>query len=192
MSGQWRCFVAAPLDDDLRARLAGVIETWRQDPRTDGLRWVEADALHLTLAFLGGIDPGRVPILERSISEVAARHKALTVPTGRLGAFARPSSARVLWYGVGDLGGAIAALAVDLAEALDLEAVEQPFRPHVTVARARHRWLDLRGWIEQASAAAPEGQLDLTTLTFMRSHLGSGPARYETLASVRLGSDDDE
>jgi 2'-5' RNA ligase len=186
MTGAWRCFVAVPLDASLRARLSDAIGRWRDDPRTDGLRWVEPDALHLTLAFLGGIDPGRVPVLERAISDVAARHVALAVPTGRLGAFARPSSARVLWYGVGDAGGAISALAVDLAEALDLANVEQPFRPHVTLARARHRWLDLRGWIEDASASAPDGELEVATIDLMRSHLGSGPARYERLASVRL------
>jgi 2'-5' RNA ligase len=192
MSEPWRCFVAVPLDDDLRSRLSGAVVGWKADPRTEGLRWVEPDALHLTLAFLGRIDAGSVPKLERAMATVAGRHPAATLPTGRLGAFARPSSARVLWYGVHDAEGAVSSLASDLGAALGLEPTGEPFRPHVTLARARHRWLDLRGWIEEASASAPEGRLALDTLAFMRSHLGSGPARYETLASVRLERDDDE
>jgi RNA 2',3'-cyclic 3'-phosphodiesterase len=187
MIERWRCFVAVPLHGTLTARLVDAVARWSVDPRTIGLRWVEPDALHLTLAFLGDIDPTQVPAHRRSIEGVAARHSAVTVPTGRLGAFARPGSARVLWYGVGDVQGALGALAADLADALGLEAVDEPYRPHVTLARARRGWLDLRGWIGEASASAPEGRLSVAALDLMRSHLGRGPARYERLASVRLG-----
>lgn len=186
MSDRWRCFVAVAPDDGLRTGLADAMAGWSADPRADGLRWVEPDALHLTLAFLGDVEPERVPALEASIAALAARHRAVVVPTGRLGAFSRPGSARVLWYGVGDDGGAIAALAGDLAAALGLD-VDGPFRPHVTLARARHRSVDLRGWIEAASASAPVGELSVATVELMRSHLGGGPARYERLASARLG-----
>jgi len=187
MSEPWRCFVAVPLCDDLRSRLAHAIIDWKADPRTDGLRWLEPDALHLTLAFLGDVDAGSVPAVRLAIEEVAVRHRSATVSTGRLGAFARPGSARVLWYGVGDDGGDVAALAADLAQALELDVSEGPFRPHITLARARRRWLDLRGWIDEASASAPEGMLSVAVLDLMRSRLGGGPARYERLASVRLG-----
>ena len=186
MTERWRCFVAVPLDDGLRARLADATAAWRTDPRTDGLRWVEPDALHMTLAFLGDVDPAAMPTVHAAISAVAARHPALAAPTGRLGAFARPGSARVVWYGVGDDEGRLVSLAADLARALELRSAE-PYRPHVTLARARRGWLDVRGWIEAASASAPEGRLSVSTLELMRSHLGRGPARYESLASVQLG-----
>jgi 2'-5' RNA ligase len=186
MTERWRCFVAVPLDEDLRARLAGAVDGWRTDPRTDGLRWTATESLHLTLAFIGDVDHDRVPTLTSAIELVGERHARLVAPTGRLGAFARPSSARIVWYGVGDPEGRLGALAADLAAGLELEAVPEPYRPHVTLARARRGWLDLRGWIEAASASAPEGQLSLTTLDLMRSHLGGGPARYERLASVTL------
>lgn len=186
MNGRWRCFVAVPIGDDLRSRLADAVARWRADPRTDGLRWVEPDAFHLTLAFLGDTDPERVVELQGAIEAVATRHAAVEVPTGRLGAFARPGSARVLWYGVGDADGAIATLAAELGEALGVPAAADVSRPHITLARARRRWIDLRGWIEEASASAPEGRLTVSSVEFMRSHLGTGPARYERLASVPL------
>ena len=156
MTEHWRCFVAVPLDDGLRRSLGTAIAGWRDDPRTDGLRWVAPDALHLTLA------------------------------TGRLGAFARPGSARVLWYAVGDPDAALAGIAADLDTELRLGATE-PYRPHVTIARARRRSVDLRGWIETASEAAPVGTLGVRELRLMRSHLGGGPARYETIATAPLG-----
>ena len=54
----------------------------------------------------------------------------------------------------------------------------EPFRPHVTLARARGRSVDLRAWLEGESAPAPEGRSTVDELA-MRSHLGRGPARYE-------------
>ena len=188
MSEGWRCFVAVLLDDDLRARLAEAVSAWRADPRTDGLRWVAPDAFHLTLAFLGDIDPARVPAISTAVREAAARFEPASVVTGRLGAFARPSSARVLWYGIGDAHGMLRALASELAVRLELRVDAEQYRPHVTLARARRGWVDLRGWIEEASASAPEGTLAISEIELMRSHLGRGPARYERLASVQLGS----
>jgi 2'-5' RNA ligase len=45
--------------------------------------------------------------------------------------------------------------------------------------------VDLRSWL--ASASAPEGELVADRIQLMRSHLGRGPARYETLAAMKLG-----
>ena len=185
MSERWRCFVAVPVGDELQASLGVAIATWREDPRTDGLRWVGPEALHLTLAFLGSVEPEAVAGITDRVERASARHAPMTRTTGRLGAFARPGSARVLWYGVHDTDGALGTLATDLDEALGLGQTE-PYRPHVTLARARRRSVDLRGWIEAASATAPEGTLGVQTLHLMRSHLGRGPARYENLATFPL------
>jgi RNA 2',3'-cyclic 3'-phosphodiesterase len=186
MSAGWRCFVAVPLGELLRSELARAAAGWRTQPPADALRWAEPDAWHLTLAFLGSVDPDDVPAIAAAVRRAAAAHEPTEVVTGRLGAFHRPGSARVLWYGVADADGRLAALAGDLADALALPD-DGPFRPHVTLARARHHPVDLRGWIEAAAASAPEGRLVVDRIALMRSHLGEGPARYETLATFTLG-----
>jgi 2'-5' RNA ligase len=183
---RWRCFVAVALDDDLRGALATAMATWRDDPRTDGLRWVAPEALHLTLAFIGSVDADAIDAIRAGVERVAAQHAPTTCATGRLGAFPRPGSSRVLWYGVDDAERSLAAIAGDLERALGLEASE-PYRAHVTLARARRRWVELRGWIETASASAPEGTLAVRSLDLMRSHLGGGPAQYERLGTFPLG-----
>ena len=182
---RWRCFVAVPLGDELRADLAAAIDRWRPDPRTEGLRWSDPSGLHLTLAFLGGLDPHDIPTVVEGIRSVAVSHRPFVAVTGRLGAFHRAGSVRVLWHAVEDPEGALSALAGDMARALDVP-LEEPFRPHVTLARARRRPVDLRGWIEAASLKAPVGRLDVSDILLMRSHLGTGLARYETLASIPL------
>lgn len=186
MTERWRCFVALPLDGSLTSALSSAVAAWRRDPRADTLRWAEPGGWHLTLVFLGAIDPDDIARAAAAARRVAALHWPTEVTTGRLGAFPRPGSARVLWYGVSDTDGRLAALADDLSDAMQLPR-DEPYRPHITLARARRRPVDLRGWVEAAAVSAPGGRLEVDTIELMRSHLGSGPARYETLATFTLG-----
>src|SRR6188508_2230039 len=175
MSARWRCFVAVPLGDSLRPALSDCVAEWRRQPPADALRWVEPDAWHLTLAFHGSLDPDDLAGIEAAIRGVAFAHEPGDVATGRLGAFHRPGSVRVLWYGVADTAGQLAALAGELAAALEIPG-DEPFRAHVTLARARRRPVDLRRWIEDAAASAPEVRIIVDRVELMRSHIGRGPA----------------
>lgn len=186
MTETWRCFVAAPIDDVIRSALSASVAVWRREPPADALRWADPDGWHLTLAFLGAVDSAGVAAIAEIVGETAAAYRRMEIATARLGAFPRPGSARVLYHGVADRDGALATLADGLATALDLPQGE-PYRAHVTLARARRRPVDLRGWIENASASAPEGHMAVESVQLIRSRLGMGPARYETLATFALG-----
>lgn len=183
MTEPWRCFVAAPIPPNLRAPLAKVVAPWGADA---ALRWSAPASWHLTLAFLGGVDPETVDEARARASEVAGRHERMRPEAGGIGAFPSASRARVVWYGVQDLDGRLASLAGDLARSLKCEA-GSPFRAHVTLARVRRGSADLRGWLSEASASAPTGTLELRQLALMRSHPGKGAPRYETLATMELG-----
>lgn len=180
---RWRCFVAVPLPDGLRASLAAAVDGWRARGDLAGARWTDPAGWHLTLAFLGATDPARVPTLTRSIADVAARHRPWSAPSGGLGGFPSAARARVAWYGIVDDDRRLGRLATDMRHALGLEAGGR-FRAHVTLARARGEPLDLRAWVRESSA--PQGRVDVGRLELMRSHLGRGPARYETLAVAPL------
>ncbi len=177
---RWRCFVAVPIGEALRADLRTLVDARRD---LDGLRWTDPDGWHITLAFLGPIHAAAVPGLTECLTSVAVQ-SSMSFQSGGLGAFPTPARARVAWYGVEDAGGRLAGFADDVARALDLR-VTQPFRAHVTLARSRRRPMDLRAWL--ASASAPEGVVDVDRIALMRSHVGGGPARYETLSTIPLG-----
>jgi len=89
----------------------------------------------------------------------------------------------VLWYGVADPHGAMATLATDLHDALGVE-LKAPYRPHLTLARARRAPVPATAWL--AETAMPAGELLVDRVELLRSHLGAGPARYERLASASL------
>ena len=181
---RWRCFVAIPIGEALRDDLRTAVDGWRGREDLAGLRWTDAEAWHVTLAFLGSIDAASVGGVVGRLGTLAEAHPATTSTTGGLGGFPAPARARVAWYGIADVDGGLARLAADGAVALGLDA-SRPFRPHLTLARARQEPVDLRSWL--ASASAPVGVLAADRIELMRSHLGGGPARYETLAAFTLG-----
>ncbi len=178
---RWRCFVAVPIGEDLRADLSRAVSGWE---KLDALRWTEPAAWHVTLAFLGSVRAGRVPELVDRLNLVAAQHSPMSLVTGDLGAFPSPARARVAWYGVDDADGRMARLAADVSLALAPDDAK-PYRPHLTLARARRRPVDLRSWL--ASASAPGGLLVVDRVELMRSHTGRDAAWYETLATIVLG-----
>ena len=184
MSDAWRCFVAVSLGDELRAALSSSVETWQARDDLAGLRWSDPASWHLTLAFLGDIDAASVNEVTGALKTVAAGHQPMTLATGGLGGFPSAGRARVAWYGVEDQGNRLRRLADEVGVAVDLEP-DRPFNGHVTLGRARGAAIDLRAWVRGGDP--PDGRLALERIELMRSHVGRGPAHYETLASVPLG-----
>ncbi len=185
MTERWRCFVAVPLEASVRTALERVRESWLDRPDLDGLRWSEPSAWHVTLAFLGDVDASAVSEIARAARAAAGRHGPMRLPAGGLGAFPAPARARVAWYGIGVPRSNLEGLARDLGLALGVEIGDR-FRPHVTLARARRGPADLRSWLADAAEATPAATIVVDHIELMRSHLGGGPAAYETLASLPL------
>jgi 2'-5' RNA ligase len=183
MTGRWRCFVAAPISDELRTDLAAAVESWRERADAGGLRWTPTDHWHVTLAFLGAVEGSTVPDLLDRIAGVAVAHEPFSLRTGGLGAFPRPAAARVVWYRLYDAEERLASLARALADVLSLEP-HDPFRPHVTLARARRGPTDARSLLAEVT---PLATIVVRRLMLMRSQLDSGAPRYERLGTIELG-----
>lgn len=176
-----RLFIALPIAEDVIAELARVA---RDGPRD--WRWVKPAAMHLTLAFLGEVEEGRVAAAERALRRGAEGAPALELAAAGLGAFPDQRRARVLWAGVaGDLR-QLAALQTGIALALGSEGFEldgKPFHPHLTLARARVPQ-PLPPSLDRAQRF---GSWRATEVRLYRSHLGPQGPRYEVLAAAALG-----
>ncbi|MCA1836889.1 MAG: hypothetical protein LC721_11420, partial [Actinobacteria bacterium] len=93
--------------------------------------------------------------------------------------------ARVLWYGIGAGAPELDRLAAAVRRAVGVEPTS-PFRGHLTLVRPVGR-ASLALTDAQLARTAPESDVRVDTMHLMRSHLGHGPARYESLAPIRLG-----
>ena len=180
--GRARLFVAL----DLPGAVRGVIGDWAAAVAEtgSGLRAVAAEDLHVTLCFLGAL-----PL--KAIEPVAAAcDRAERGPIDGLslgGVVWLPSrQPRVLAVELKDPERGLGALQADLAGSLASAGLFAPerrrFLPHVTAARVR-RGEEPRS---RELAAPRAGEFAGRDVTLYRSHLGSGPARYEALHRVRL------
>jgi len=184
MSGRWRLFVAVELPEDARAAIERAVETL---PPVPALRPTPADQLHLTVLFLGAVEPERVPVVAERLAGVAASAARFQTALTSFGAFPPRGAARVLWVGLRDDDGRLAGLAAAAKDALrDLVVTEdRPFRAHVTVARAREPVHLPAGLL--AFAVEPV-RFEVGGLTLFRSHQGRGTSvRYEALQHWPLG-----
>jgi RNA 2',3'-cyclic 3'-phosphodiesterase len=177
-----RLFVALEPPAAVREALAG----WAraavgEDPQ---LRLVAADALHLTLAFLGerpAEDVTRLaPALARALSGAAPPRDAHAL--GPL--WLAPRRPHVLTVGIADPSGRLAALQARVAgacaDAVGWEPEARAFRPHVTVARVRR---NERTRPRELAALSPEARAAWSTggVTLLRSVPGLRAAQYESL-----------
>jgi RNA 2',3'-cyclic 3'-phosphodiesterase len=181
----WRCFLAAPIPAALCLSLADAVAALRDDPQIEAnWRFADAGGWHVTLAFLGATPAASVGSLVHSVADAVRYLAPFEVATGGLGGFPSRRHARVLWYGVADPRHQLRDLARVVKAAVGLED-DTPFRPHITLARARDRRGTDAG--ELLASEVSVGSIPVRGVTLFRSHLGRGPARYEALAEMPLG-----
>ena len=156
--------------------------------RLPNLRWSNDAAWHLTCAFFGEVGEARLAELQQRLGRAAARHDSMSLRFRGAGAFARPARASVLFVGVETELPQISALAASCSAAgrrIGLDVDDRPYRPHVTVARAKGREpVDMRSVVDEL--AGYEGpRWTASEICLIRSHLGPTPW-YETVDSWQL------
>lgn len=180
-----RLFLALELPDPLRDALAALQGRLRE--AEPGWRWVRPQGLHLTLRFLGEVEPARLPDLAARWERAAASGTPTAVEAAGLGTFPPRGRPRVLWIGLRDLGGGrLAALAASLeqeARSAGFPAEDRPFAPHLTLARAAAQGRPRRPEVEVPSL----GTFRARHLTLFRSVPGRGGAVHTALARYPLG-----
>src|SRR5947209_4877433 len=90
-----RLFFAVPLSQKSRKDVAAVIGKLARTGAD--YKWVEAENLHLTLAFLGETPEQKIPELKRILKETACEHAGFSIAFDRIGAFDSLARPRVLW-----------------------------------------------------------------------------------------------
>ncbi len=182
-----RAFIAIPLSEsnltavcDLRQRL---------EPQLPQMRWTRTDQIHLTLRFFAALPEEDLDRIHRSMLSVGDLHAPFRVAIRSLGGFPRLSRPRVLWLGL-EPAAPLAALHRQLEDALRRDGFapeERPFKPHVTIARARQRSgaeIKPPTWLRNWSG----GSLDVNEMILYHSRLSPQGAVHTPLYRVDLSA----
>lgn len=191
----WRLFIAVDLSTAAKDELLDRQRAVHRWARSGDVRCSNKQSLHLTLRFIGDVEPNLVPDLKSEISSVAERSRSLSLRLGANGCFPGPRTPRVLWAGLdGDIP-RLAVLASQLEGAiarLGIPDESRRFFPHITLARVR---LGMPRWVLEdigdtwTAERKPGAKVQVDALTLFRSHLKRGvPPRYEKLLTARLAN----
>ncbi|MBU0755494.1 MAG: RNA 2',3'-cyclic phosphodiesterase [Planctomycetes bacterium] len=133
-----RAFVAVEIDEAVRARLAEV----RSSGRLHGsaVRWVRPDRMHITMKFIGEMDPLSVPLVTKAIQSASQGVRPFEVEFASVGVFPDLKRPRVFWAGIRDAGKNLEIvynrLEAELSK-LEFKSDRKPFLPHLTLARIK-------------------------------------------------------
>jgi len=191
----WRLFVAIELPRKLKRTFADLAGSFR--PREhERVRWIEQEAMHLTLKFLGDTPIEDVEAIKTSLARVASSSGKFTIKIGRTGCFPSFRDPRICWVGLAgelrrleQLQGRVEGSMVNLG----FKPEDREFRPHVTIGRTK---AGVRGRLAEdvgiswrhAPLKITGQQLPVAAIALYRSYIDDEEeARYEQLANFELG-----
>jgi RNA 2',3'-cyclic 3'-phosphodiesterase len=189
---QIRTFIAVELPSDVR----NALEALQGKLKSGGdrqVKWVEPENMHLTLHFLGNIDPLTVDKVVSAINQGAIGTHPFQIQVGGLGVFPNAQRVRVIWVGLaGDiekLAGLQKSIGANL-EPIGFIPEKRPFTPHLTLGRVKEfARPEERAAIGQIIVKTPFNQkfeITVSTVNLMKSQLTRQGPIYTRLAAVPL------
>ena len=182
---QIRSFVSIEIDDThVLSELASVLSSL-QNIGGD-LRAVERENIHVTLKFLGNVDPSKLAQVKATLSEVKFAPFSLQVRGA--GAFPNLSRMNVVWVGLGDGWSHVEEIYAQTEKLLSTAGFSREtraFSPHVTVARVKSsRKRDEIASFLHGITERTFGTLQVDKVRLKQSVLSSSGPKYSTLFEV--------
>jgi 2'-5' RNA ligase len=185
-----RLFLAVDPDPEARRRLAVQVDAVRAALATDAtvVRWTSPENFHVTLHFLGNVEPGRLDGLRGALGRTAPGGGFL-LETGGVGAFPPHGAIRTVWLAIDAGRDRLIELHRRLGQALEAAGVDvsdDPLSPHLTVGRVRDR--RRAGRVRRALSGLDATPISWTVdrVRLYASDLSGAAPRYRSLHEVHL------
>ena len=150
-----RTFIAIELDEMARDGLARVQAKFKKQAPDGAVKWVNPEAIHLTLKFLGDTPVAKISLVADALASACQGIAPFDVSFEGRGCFPNMRRPRVVWVAVRDLSGSslvrLQSAVEQKVSPLGFPTEERGFSPHLTLGRVA------RGASSQAEAAI--GQL---------------------------------
>ncbi len=156
-----------------------------------GYRAVRREHLHVTVAFIGEVEPARVDAISEALGRLSEMWAAFRAPPGSLTALPNARRPRILAVGfdeTGDLARLSDKVVKSLAQVVETvglrKALERSARPHLTLARWKGRWTP--GRLDLSGAPGVRGALPVRRLSLVQSILEGGGPVYRAVEAFPL------
>ena len=183
-----RLFIAIELSDEVKAALRASQRMLSAFDRT--VRWVTDEQMHLTLKFLGEVADDAVEEVNVAAELVVEASLPFEMVIAGCGCFPPGGRVRVVWVGVDEPGGALAACGARCEARyteIGFDRERRPFSPHLTLGRVRED--KTAGKLREAVDRVGIGPLrqNVAGLCVVQSRLTPQGARYAMVSRHRFG-----
>lgn len=188
-----RTFIAIELDESIKDELTKLQERLKGETPRGSVRWVRSGGIHLTLKFLGDVPADQVEKITTALQRSCQGVSPFSLSCGGLGCFPNPRRPRVVWVGIQEETGTLVQLKKAIEEnvaPLGYPTEKRKFSPHLTLGRVQRRASSgdrgQLGELVEASEIGILGQMEVRSVSLIRSDLRPSGAVYTRLAEVEL------
>lgn len=179
-------------DAEIIRRLEATQKQLRVHIAADAVKWTKPEQIHLTLQFLGHVQPDLLDAFANALKQVASDRKCFRLHAESVGCFPSGKHPKIIWAG---LAGELEPLEI-LKEELDTAfsalgyvPEKRKFHAHLTLGRVgRLNGSDARKLAREISHFQSRnfGEWEAREIQLMQSVLSREGARHSTLNSVAL------
>ncbi len=181
-----RSFLALDIPADVVAYLKTVVD--RLKARTEGVKWVRSEGIHITVKFLGEIEEATAGRIHEALAPVGEQFGPVSAQLGQLDAFPNMRRARVIVVKLKKGVEPIQAIFSDVEDRLadiDVEREKRGLVPHITLGRRR-----VPGSFPNGDPLPVEERaFAVENLTLYKSTLTPGGAIYAPIWTITLGGE---
>lgn len=188
-----RSFVAIKVPDLITPQLIGLQRELQKSPIK--VRWVEPQNFHLTLHFIGDVEPEKIENIVGELKKAVKGFSPFSLNFAGVGGFPREGKLRVVWAGVGRGRNELVKLQPAVLEGLERAGVKideaNKFHPHLTLGRVKEKsnTRSLRVLLEQQRGFI-SSDFSVSSLQLIKSQLAPTGPVYTVLEDIsfRCGS----
>ncbi len=185
-----RVFLAVELSSTVRDRIAALQDEWK--PRIQSARWVRPENLHLTLRFLGEVEPSVVAALAETLPQSVRGCQPFSFSLRGGGCFPNAKRPRVVWVGVDPVPDELYRLqraAEDTVHQQGFGPEGRGFEPHLTIARFKTQKTPEKSVapVMKALEGRDFGETRVSEFVLFESRLSPRGASYHAVERFRLG-----
>ena len=183
-----RVFLAIELSSCIREKLFSLQQQLKDS--LPPINWVRPESLHLTLKFLGYVEPSIIFHLRSVLEPVGMKRGVFSLVVQGVGVFPQTKHPRVLWVGLTGDAHVLQELVLEIEAALEplgFPPEEKVFHPHVTLARIKRENATVGSALLENGVLANDqylGTLSIDRLTLFQSDLDSSGVMYTELWTI--------
>jgi 2'-5' RNA ligase len=183
-----RVFLAIELSLDVRKKLSELQQQLRKT--LPPINWVRPESIHLTLKFLGFVDPSIISQLLSVLKPIGKKQHVFSIDVHGLGVFPQVKHPRIFWIGLTGNTQALQELVLEIEAALEplgFPPEEKAYHPHLTLARIKRENATVGSALLENQVLEKDqhlGTLTIDRFTLIQSDLDSSGARYTSLWTV--------